>query len=261
MRKRVHIVAVLLAAAVTADAQSTRGGAQCASGGPPVPRTSVEGRAVQLSISPQSRSALPSTKKVRPGRPCCCSASRSWLRWMRAAVHPARSIPTHCGSRMTSPSSTRSHWQVDLPTASKRRPPSRTLSRKRWSLPATGATSRWSPARLSSIWAGDDSMPSRRMSGSLALHWRPRAAAGFRLGARGAGRFAMQGGYLGDRQHSGQGAAFRQVGDVKVLVVTVVNAFGSIVDRNGRMLRCSHPVAGECGAIAVALSSHLARAH
>ena len=80
----------------------------------------------------------------------------------------------------------------------------------------------------------------------------------FPTGARGAGRFAMQGGYLGDRQHSGQGAAFRQVGDIKVLVVTVVNAFGSIVDRNGRMLRCSHPVAGECPAIAEALSSHLA---
>jgi L-aminopeptidase/D-esterase-like protein len=80
----------------------------------------------------------------------------------------------------------------------------------------------------------------------------------FPIGARGAGRFAMQGGYLGDRQHSGQGAAFRQVGDVKVLVVTVVNAFGSIVDRGGRMLRCSHPVAGECSPIAQALSSHLA---
>jgi L-aminopeptidase/D-esterase-like protein len=79
----------------------------------------------------------------------------------------------------------------------------------------------------------------------------------FPMGARGAGRFAMQGGYLGDRQHSGQGAAFRQVGDVKVLVVTVVNAFGSIVDRNGRLLRCSHPVAGECAAIAEALASHL----
>jgi 6-aminohexanoate-oligomer endohydrolase len=80
----------------------------------------------------------------------------------------------------------------------------------------------------------------------------------FPLGARGAGRFAMQGGYLGDRQYSGQGAAFRQVGDIKVLVVTVVNAFGSIVDRHGRMLRCSHPVAGECAPIAEALASHLA---
>jgi L-aminopeptidase/D-esterase-like protein len=78
------------------------------------------------------------------------------------------------------------------------------------------------------------------------------------LGARGAGRFAMQGGYFGERQHSGQGAAFRQLGDVKVLVVTVVNALGSIVDRNGRMLRCSHPVAGGCGLISERFSSHLA---
>jgi 6-aminohexanoate-oligomer endohydrolase len=54
------------------------------------------------------------------------------------------------------------------------------------------------------------------------------------------------------------GAAFRQVGEIKVLVVTVVNAFGSIVDRSGRMLRCSHPLAGGCGPIAEALASHLA---
>jgi L-aminopeptidase/D-esterase-like protein len=80
----------------------------------------------------------------------------------------------------------------------------------------------------------------------------------FPLGARGAGRFAMQGAYLGDRQHSGQGAAFRQLGNVKVLVVTVVNALGSIVDRNGRMLRCSHPVAGGCDLVAERLSAHLA---
>lgn len=78
------------------------------------------------------------------------------------------------------------------------------------------------------------------------------------VGAHGAGRFAMQGGYLGDRQHSGQGAAFRQTGDIKVLVVTVVNALGSIVDRSGRLLRCSQPAAGGCGLIADRLSSHLA---
>jgi L-aminopeptidase/D-esterase-like protein len=77
------------------------------------------------------------------------------------------------------------------------------------------------------------------------------------LGARGAGRFAMQGGYLGDRQHSGQGAAFRQLGNIKVLVVTVVNALGSIVDRRGRILRCSRPAAGDCGLIAERLASHL----
>jgi 6-aminohexanoate-oligomer endohydrolase len=78
------------------------------------------------------------------------------------------------------------------------------------------------------------------------------------LGARGAGRFAMQGGYFGEREHSGQGAAFRQSGDVKVLVVTVVNALGTIVARNGRMLRCGHPVAGDCDLIADRISTHLA---
>lgn len=80
----------------------------------------------------------------------------------------------------------------------------------------------------------------------------------FPLGARGAGRFAMQGGYFGEREHSGQGAAFRQSADVKVLVVTVVNALGSIVARNGRMLRCGHPVAGDCDLIADRISAHLA---
>ncbi len=78
------------------------------------------------------------------------------------------------------------------------------------------------------------------------------------LGARGAGRFAMQGGYFGDRQHSGQGAAFRQAGAVKVLVVTVVNALGSVVDRDGRVLRCGHPVNGDCGPISARLAARLA---
>jgi len=78
------------------------------------------------------------------------------------------------------------------------------------------------------------------------------------LGARGAGRFAMQGAFLGEIQHSGQGAAFRQSGEIKVLVVTVVNALGSIVDRNGQMLRCAHSVAGVCGPIAERIASHIA---
>jgi L-aminopeptidase/D-esterase-like protein len=77
------------------------------------------------------------------------------------------------------------------------------------------------------------------------------------LGARGAGRFAMQGGYFGEFQHSGQGAAFRQVGEIKVLVVTVVNALGAIVDRSGRMLRCAHPAAGACGSIAERIAAHI----
>jgi L-aminopeptidase/D-esterase-like protein len=90
----------------------------------------------------------------------------------------------------------------------------------------------------------------RRALKSLREGWIP-------LGARGAGRFAMQGVYFGDRQHSGQGAAMRQLGAVKVLVVTVVNALGSIVDRNGRVLRCAHPVNGDCGPIAARLAEHL----
>lgn len=77
------------------------------------------------------------------------------------------------------------------------------------------------------------------------------------LGAHGAGRFAMQGGFF-DRQHSGQGAAFRQAGETKVLVITVVNAAGSIVDRSGRLLRCSQRVDGRCPAIADKLAGFLA---
>ena len=71
----------------------------------------------------------------------------------------------------------------------------------------------------------------------------------FPLGPRGAGRFAMQGGYFGDPQHSGQGGAFRQVGPTKVAVFTVVNAAGSIVDRQGRVARCSRPVESGCHTI------------
>ena len=71
----------------------------------------------------------------------------------------------------------------------------------------------------------------------------------FPLGARGAGRFAMQGGFYGDdvRQYSGQGAAFRQLGEVKVVVFTIVNALGTVVDRSGAIVRCAKP---PCGTIA-----------
>jgi L-aminopeptidase/D-esterase-like protein len=72
----------------------------------------------------------------------------------------------------------------------------------------------------------------------------------FPLGARGAGRFAMQGWYFDDPQHSGQGGAFAQAGPTKVLVFTVVNALGSVVDRAGRVVRCREPKADGCGAIA-----------
>ena len=72
----------------------------------------------------------------------------------------------------------------------------------------------------------------------------------FPLGGRGAGRFAMQGSYFGTRAHSGQGAAFRQTGRTKVAVFTVVNARGTVVDRDGRVVRCGNdPEVTDCGTI------------
>lgn len=76
---------------------------------------------------------------------------------------------------------------------------------------------------------------------------RSATAGSFPLGARGAGRFAMQGFYylrgegadkFANWPHSGQGAAFRTIGPTKIGVFTVVNALGTIVDRNGRVVRC-----------------------
>jgi L-aminopeptidase/D-esterase-like protein len=71
----------------------------------------------------------------------------------------------------------------------------------------------------------------------------------FPQGARGAGRFAMQGWVFDDPQHSGQGGAFRQVGPTKIAVFTVVNSFGSIVDRDRRVVRCTHPGDDGCPTI------------
>ena len=79
----------------------------------------------------------------------------------------------------------------------------------------------------------------------------------FPLGARGAGRLAMQGSYYGDWQHSGQGAALRQLGAIKTLVFTVVNAYGSIVGRDGRVQRCSHPLNGDCAPITQRIDAYL----
>jgi len=79
----------------------------------------------------------------------------------------------------------------------------------------------------------------------------------FPLGARGAGRFAMQGGWSDDWQYSGQGAAYREAGPTKVVVFTVVNAFGSVVDRQGQILRCRDLSASGCGTITDRLSARL----
>lgn len=60
----------------------------------------------------------------------------------------------------------------------------------------------------------------------------------FPLGARGAGSFAKTGGLFGCNAHSGQGAAYRQIGDVKIAVFTVVNALGVVTDRQGNVVSC-----------------------
>ena len=61
----------------------------------------------------------------------------------------------------------------------------------------------------------------------------------FPLGAQGAGRMAMQGSYFGCNAHSGQGGAFRQIGAVKIAAFTVVNAYGAVTDRAGRLVACN----------------------
>lgn len=61
----------------------------------------------------------------------------------------------------------------------------------------------------------------------------------FPLGARGAGCSAAVGiGFSFDqREPSGQGGAFCQVGPTKIAVFTVVNAIGAIVNRTGQVVR------------------------
>jgi L-aminopeptidase/D-esterase-like protein len=61
----------------------------------------------------------------------------------------------------------------------------------------------------------------------------------FPLGRRGAGRSATVGKTFGFElaEPGGQGGAFRQVGETRIAVFTVVNAVGAIVDRDGTVVR------------------------
>jgi 6-aminohexanoate-oligomer endohydrolase len=61
----------------------------------------------------------------------------------------------------------------------------------------------------------------------------------FPVGRRGAGRSATAGKVFAyeEGEPAGQGGAFRQVGETKVAVFTVVNAIGAIVDRDGNVVR------------------------
>ena len=67
----------------------------------------------------------------------------------------------------------------------------------------------------------------------------------FPLGARGAGRSATASHGAG-AELAGQGGAFRASGPTKILAFVVVNAYGCIVDRTGRIVRGkpAGPVAG-----------------
>jgi len=60
----------------------------------------------------------------------------------------------------------------------------------------------------------------------------------FALGAQGAGRIAKTGGIFGCGAFSGQGASFRQIGDLKLAAFVVVNAFGVVTRRDGRVAAC-----------------------
>jgi L-aminopeptidase/D-esterase-like protein len=70
----------------------------------------------------------------------------------------------------------------------------------------------------------------------------------FPLGAQGAGRMAMQGSVFGCGAHSGQGGAFRQLGDTKIAVFVVVNAAGSVVRRDGALASCHSAAKGPLAA-------------
>ncbi len=60
----------------------------------------------------------------------------------------------------------------------------------------------------------------------------------FPLGARGAGRSASVGKlWLAGGETAGQGAAFGEVGDAKVLVCVVLNALGAVIGRDGTVVR------------------------
>lgn len=60
----------------------------------------------------------------------------------------------------------------------------------------------------------------------------------FPLGSQGAGRFTRSGGFFGCGAYSGQGGAFRQMGDIKIAAFVVVNSGGVITDRNGEIAAC-----------------------
>jgi L-aminopeptidase/D-esterase-like protein len=86
------------------------------------------------------------------------------------------------------------------------------------------------PRRLNEIY------PDKRLAQAAA---RAARTGEFPLGAHGAGRMAETGDMFGCDAHSGEGGAFRQIGKIKIAAFTVVNAFGVVTDRNGRVVACN----------------------
>jgi L-aminopeptidase/D-esterase-like protein len=83
----------------------------------------------------------------------------------------------------------------------------------------------------------------------------------FPLGPRGAGRSATVGKSPTPLQSepSGQGGAFRMVGGVRLAVFTIVNAVGTVVDRQGRVVRGNlDPATGDRFGHLTSLESRLA---
>lgn len=78
--------------------------------------------------------------------------------------------------------------------------------------------------------------------------WHAKQPGRFPLGAQGAGRSATAGqGFHFDRgEQSGQGGAFRQIGETRIAFFTVTNPVGAIHDRSGKVA-CGHrnPETGE----------------
>lgn len=60
----------------------------------------------------------------------------------------------------------------------------------------------------------------------------------FPQGAQGAGRFARTGGFFNCGSYSGQGGAFRQIGNIKIATFVVLNAGGLITTRDGKIAAC-----------------------
>jgi L-aminopeptidase/D-esterase-like protein len=77
--------------------------------------------------------------------------------------------------------------------------------------------------------------PDKRLAQAAARAARPGL---FPLGARGAGRMAKTGHIFDCGAYSGQGGAFKQIGDLKIAAFTVVNAVGVVTDREGRVAAC-----------------------